>query len=73
MPLRFQVQELLARDASNADMNAEHQIWALVDRYTKNKVFNCSNEDVFKWKHLWRELEEGGLRLEEMMKGWGLV
>ncbi|TXG52506.1 hypothetical protein EZV62_021675 [Acer yangbiense] len=68
--------------ASDADLIAEQQIWATVDPYAKNEAFNCSNGDVFKWKHLWKvlaeqfdiesyELEEGGerVKLEEIMKG----
>lgn len=43
---------------SDADLIAEQQIWAAVDPYAKNEAFNCSNGDVFKWKHLWRVLAE---------------
>ncbi|VVA18329.1 PREDICTED: 3-oxo-Delta(4 5)-steroid [Prunus dulcis] len=76
-------------DASDADLIAEHQIWAAVDPYAKNEAFNCSNGDVYKWKHLWRVLaeqfdmefedfdddDEGELRpsMEEMMKDKGPV
>lgn len=72
-------------DVSDADLIAEHQIWAAVDPYAKNEAFNCSNGDVFKWKHLWKVLAEqfdvecgefevgSDLRLEEMMKGKGPV
>ncbi|KAG1366855.1 3-oxo-Delta(4,5)-steroid 5-beta-reductase [Cocos nucifera] len=69
-------------DASDADLIAEHQIWAAVDRYAKNEAFNCSNGDVFKWKHLWPLLakefgvewvgyqgEEARFKLEDAMKG----
>nr|AKU19319.1 putative progesterone 5beta-reductase [Albuca bracteata] len=69
-------------DASDADLIAEHQIWAAVDPYAKNEAFNCSNGDVFKWKQLWRTLaeqfevgfvgyegEEGRFSLEEAMRG----
>lgn len=45
-------------DASDADLVAEHQIWAAVDPYAKNEAFNCSNGDVFKWKQLWKALAE---------------
>ncbi|BFG41986.1 hypothetical protein CerSpe_282600 [Prunus speciosa] len=45
-------------DASDADLIAEHEIWAAVDPYAKNEAFNCSNGDVYKWKHLWRVLAE---------------
>ncbi|KAL6218970.1 hypothetical protein ACLB2K_012177 [Fragaria x ananassa] len=70
-------------DASDADMIAEHEIWAAVEPYAKNEAFNCSNGDVFRWKHLWGilaeqfEVESGGvdeeLRVEEMMKDKGPV
>ncbi|CAD5183674.1 unnamed protein product [Musa acuminata subsp. malaccensis] len=69
-------------DASDADLVAEHQIWAAVDPYAKNEAFNCSNGDVFKWKHLWPVLAEqfgvpavgytgydGRFKLEDAMKG----
>ncbi|OMO64432.1 hypothetical protein CCACVL1_21767 [Corchorus capsularis] len=68
-------------EASDADLIAEHQIWAAVDPYAKNEAFNVSNGDLFKWKHLWTVLaeqfgieeygfEEGkNLGLQEMMKG----
>ncbi|XP_072990019.1 3-oxo-Delta(4,5)-steroid 5-beta-reductase [Typha latifolia] len=69
-------------DASDADLIAEHQIWAAVDPYAKNEAFNCSNGDLYKWKHLWPILaeqfgvewvgyegEEGRFKLEEAMKG----
>nr|ASF57706.1 geranial reductase 1 [Caladenia plicata] len=58
-------------DASDADLIAEQQIWAAVDPYAKNEAFNCSNGDLFKWKHLWTilaeqfELEVVGYRGEE--------
>ncbi|XP_059652978.1 3-oxo-Delta(4,5)-steroid 5-beta-reductase-like [Cornus florida] len=72
-------------DASDADLIAEHQIWAAVDPYAKNEAFNCSNGDVFKWKHLWKvlaeqfgaeycEFEDGlDMSLKEMMKDKGPV
>ncbi|CAK9143300.1 unnamed protein product [Ilex paraguariensis] len=68
-------------DCSDADLIAEHEIWAAVDPYAKNEAFNISNGDVFKWKHFWKvlaeqfevecaEFEEGEkLSLVEMMKG----
>ena len=72
-------------DASDADLVAEHQIWAAVDPNAKNEAFNCSNGDVFKWKHLWKVLaeqfgvqcgefdEKFKLSLQEMMKNKGPV
>ncbi|GAB4839336.1 mitochondrial peripheral inner membrane protein [Ancistrocladus abbreviatus] len=75
--------------ASDADLIAEHQIWAAVDPYAKNEAFNCSNGDVFRWKHMWSvlaeqfgveyvgfdEREEDGSRFsfQETMKGKGEV
>ncbi|XP_010905261.1 3-oxo-Delta(4,5)-steroid 5-beta-reductase [Elaeis guineensis] len=69
-------------DASDADLIAEQQIWAAVDLHAKNEAFNCSNGDVFKWKHLWPLLarafgvdwvgyqgEEARFKLEDAMKG----
>ncbi|KAE8657061.1 3-oxo-Delta(4,5)-steroid 5-beta-reductase [Hibiscus syriacus] len=68
-------------EASDADLIAEQQIWAVVDPYAKNEAFNVSNGDVFKWKHLWTVFaEQFGIEqfgfvegenrgLQEMMKG----
>ncbi|KAG4157862.1 hypothetical protein ERO13_D02G089500v2 [Gossypium hirsutum] len=68
-------------EVSDADLIAEHQIWAAVDPYAKNEAFNVNNGDIFKWKHLWKVLaeqfgiekyglEEGkNVGLKEMMKG----
>ncbi|MBA0586622.1 (S)-8-oxocitronellyl enol synthase CYC2 [Gossypium raimondii] len=74
-------------DASDADLIAEHQIWAAMSRRAKNEAFNCSNGDVFKWKDLWKvladqfgiehygfqETEEKVPSLVEMMKDKGPV
>ncbi|CDO97253.1 unnamed protein product [Coffea canephora] len=71
-------------DCSDADLIAEHHIWAAVDPYAKNEAFNVSNGDVFKWKHFWKvlaeqfgaecgEYEGGPLSLKEMMKDKGPV
>ncbi|KAL8122255.1 (S)-8-oxocitronellyl enol synthase ISY1-like [Apium graveolens] len=71
--------------ASDADLIAEQEIWAAVDPRAKNEAFNCSNGDVFKWKHLWKvlaeqfevecgEFEDGDrLTLLELMKDKGSV
>ncbi|KAL8097248.1 (S)-8-oxocitronellyl enol synthase ISY1-like [Apium graveolens] len=45
-------------EASDADLIAEQEIWAAVDPNAKNEAFNCSNGDVFKWKHFWKVLAE---------------
>ncbi|KAK1358975.1 Progesterone 5-beta-reductase [Heracleum sosnowskyi] len=72
-------------EASDADLIAEQEIWAAVDPKAKNEAFNCSNGDVFKWKHLWKvlaekfevecgEFEDGErLTLAELMKDKGSV
>ncbi|XP_073313259.1 3-oxo-Delta(4,5)-steroid 5-beta-reductase-like [Primulina huaijiensis] len=72
-------------DCSDADLIAEHHIWAAVDPYAKNEAFNVSNGDVFKWKSFWKmlaeqfgveyaEFEEGQkLTLQELMKDKGSV
>ncbi|KAL3840459.1 hypothetical protein ACJIZ3_025050 [Penstemon smallii] len=44
--------------ASDADLIAEQEIWSSVDPNGKNEAFNCSNGDVFKWKHLWKILAD---------------
>jgi Delta4-3-oxosteroid 5beta-reductase len=71
--------------ASDANLIAEQHIWGAVDPNAKNEAFNCTNGDVFKWKHLWKVLaerfeiddygfEEGSeLRLSEIMKDKGGV
>ncbi|KAL2974109.1 hypothetical protein AAZX31_14G084600 [Glycine max] len=71
--------------ASDADLIAEQHIWGAVDPRAKNEAFNCSNGDVFKWKHVWKVLAERfgireygflegeDLRLSEMMKEKGAV
>ncbi|KAL8122242.1 hypothetical protein AgCh_018838 [Apium graveolens] len=71
--------------ASDADLIAEQEIWAAVDPNAKNEAFNCSNGDVFKWKHFWKvlaerfevecgEFEDGDrLTLLELMKDKGSV
>lgn len=45
-------------DVSDADLIAEHEIWAAVDPNARDEAFNCCNGDVFKWKQLWRLLGE---------------
>ncbi|KAJ8565424.1 hypothetical protein K7X08_008000 [Anisodus acutangulus] len=45
-------------NASDANLVAEHQIWSALCQQGKNKAFNITNGDVFKWKHLWKVLAE---------------
>ena len=69
------------QEFSDAELVAEQEIWAAVAPNARNEAFNCTNGDVFKWKHLWKVLaerfgiekygfEEGGetVRLEEILK-----
>ena len=44
--------------ASDADLIAKQQIWAVVEPSARNEAFNCNNGDVFKWRHLWKVLAE---------------
>nr|USU81829.1 ISY [Nepeta sibirica] len=72
-------------DCADADLIAEHEIWAAMDPYAKNEAYNVSNGDVFKWKHFWKvlaekfgvecgEYEEGReVKLQEVMKDKGPV
>ncbi|CAI9115926.1 OLC1v1016943C3 [Oldenlandia corymbosa var. corymbosa] len=57
-------------DCVDADLIAEHHIWATVDPKAKNQVLNCTNGDVFKWKHIWKALaEEFGLEMIGYIEG----
>ncbi|XP_068327698.1 3-oxo-Delta(4,5)-steroid 5-beta-reductase-like [Pyrus communis] len=85
LPLRFPGSKAAWNSysvAADADLIAEHHIWAAVDPYAKNEAFNINNGDVFKWKHFWKVLAEqfgieeygidergGRLSLAERMKG----
>ncbi|PRQ33412.1 putative oxidoreductase [Rosa chinensis] len=70
-------------EASDVDLIAEQQIWAVVDPYARNERFNINNRVVFKWKHIWKvlveqyEIEEYGFdqdfSLVEMIKDKGSV
>ncbi|CAA2986105.1 3-oxo-Delta(4,5)-steroid 5-beta-reductase-like [Olea europaea subsp. europaea] len=77
MPLRFPGSKVVwdgYSDCSDADLIAEHQIWAAVDPYARNEAFNISNGDVFKWKHFWRILaEQFGMEYEEFEEGKNLT
>ncbi|KAF5205978.1 Delta-4,5-steroid 5-beta-reductase [Thalictrum thalictroides] len=45
-------------DASDSELLAEQQIWAVNSDKAKNQAFNCTNGDVFTWKNLWKLLCE---------------
>ncbi|CAL4940093.1 unnamed protein product [Urochloa decumbens] len=69
-------------DASDAELVAEHALWAALEPSVKNQTFNCTNGDVYKWKNLWPMLasrfemewsgyegEAGRFKLEDAMAG----
>jgi hypothetical protein len=69
-------------EASDADLVAEHTLWAALELTGKNEVFNCTNGDVFQWKLLWPVLakhfevewsgyeeEDRRFKLEDAMAG----
>ncbi|KAG2409881.1 3-oxo-Delta(4,5)-steroid 5-beta-reductase [Vigna angularis] len=58
IPLRFPGTREGYSFSSYADLIAEQHIWAAIDPYARNEAFNCSNGDIFKWKHLWKVLVE---------------
>ncbi|XP_074269464.1 (S)-8-oxocitronellyl enol synthase ISY1-like isoform X2 [Silene latifolia] len=71
-------------EGADADLVADQQIWAGLERPGKGQVFNCSNGDKFKWRDLWKvlaeefeveymEFEECSETLEEMMRDKGPV
>ncbi|KAK3132946.1 hypothetical protein QOZ80_6AG0529910 [Eleusine coracana subsp. coracana] len=71
------------RDASDAELVAEHALWAALEPAGKNEPFNCTNGDVYTWKLLWPTLanhfgvnqwvgyagEDQRFKLEEAMAG----
>ncbi|RLN41201.1 3-oxo-Delta(4,5)-steroid 5-beta-reductase [Panicum miliaceum] len=69
-------------DACDAELVAEHALWAALELRCNNEAFNCTNGDVFKWKQLWPALakhfavewsgydgEDRRFKLEEAMAG----
>ncbi|CAN6300461.1 unnamed protein product [Urochloa humidicola] len=69
-------------DASDAELVAEHALWAALEPSVKNQAFNCTNGDVYKWKNLWPMLanrfeiewsgyegEDKRFKLEDAMAG----
>ena len=43
-------------DMTDADLLAEHMLWAATDEHTANEAFNVVNGDVFRWRSLWPRL-----------------
>eukprot|EP00262_Sarcandra_glabra_P002935 TRINITY_DN13357_c0_g2_i1.p1 TRINITY_DN13357_c0_g2~~TRINITY_DN13357_c0_g2_i1.p1 ORF type:complete len:358 (+),score=44.70 TRINITY_DN13357_c0_g2_i1:77-1150(+) len=76
LPLKFPGNRCAWEDyseVSDANLIAEHQIWAAVDPYAKNEAFNCNNGDVFKWKQMWKVLADAfGLEVVEFEDGFNL-
>jgi nucleoside-diphosphate-sugar epimerase len=67
-------------DMTDADLLAEHMIWAATNEKAGNEAYNVVNGDVFRWRSMWPKLAvyfgvkaegfEGSPRLlEEQMKG----
>jgi len=45
-------------DVTDAQVLAEHMIWAAVTDAAHNQAFNVANGDVFRWKWLWKQIAE---------------
>jgi len=43
-------------DVTDANMLAEHLIWASTTEAAKNEAFNIVNGDVFRWSRLWKRI-----------------
>ncbi|CAN1843785.1 3-oxo-Delta(4,5)-steroid 5-beta-reductase [Linum perenne] len=65
-------------DMSDSRLLADQQIWAATTKEAKNEAFNCTNNDFFTWKELWKvfcrvfelefnEDEEGEFDVAKMM------
>lgn len=45
-------------DVTDAQVLAEHMIWAATTEAAHNEAFNVANGDVFRWKWLWKQIAE---------------
>jgi len=45
-------------DVTDAQVLAEHMIWAAATDAAHNQAFNVANGDVFRWKWLWKQIAE---------------
>lgn len=45
-------------DVTDAQVLAEHMIWAATTEAAHNEAFNVANGDIFRWKWLWKQLAD---------------
>jgi nucleoside-diphosphate-sugar epimerase len=45
-------------DMTDANVLAEHLIWASTTEEAKNEAFNITNGDVFRWKWMWKQIAD---------------
>ncbi|MDO9408697.1 SDR family oxidoreductase [Patulibacter sp.] len=45
-------------DVTDADLLAEHMVWAATSPAAADTAFNVVNGDVFRWRHLWPRIAE---------------
>jgi nucleoside-diphosphate-sugar epimerase len=43
-------------DVTDADLLAEHMVWAATTPAARNEAFNVVNGDVFRWRRLWPQI-----------------
>jgi len=43
-------------DVTDAELLAEHLVWAATTENARNQAYNVANGDVFRWKWLWKEI-----------------
>jgi len=61
LPLRFPGRKEgwnSLQEAADAELFGRATLWALGSDKAKNEIFNVSNGDVYRWRHLWGELAE---------------
>ncbi|KAL1372423.1 hypothetical protein HN51_002580 [Arachis hypogaea] len=45
-------------DMTDSEVLAQQHVWAAVTDKAKNQAFNCTNDDLFTWKRMWKLLSE---------------
>lgn len=45
-------------DMTDANVLAEHLIWASTTEAAKNEAFNITNGDIFRWKWMWEQIAD---------------
>src|SRR3984893_13950863 len=59
LPLRFPGRREgwnTLQDTTDAELFGRATLWALSEDKARNEIFNVSNGDVYRWRHLWNEL-----------------